>query len=170
MLFELLTGDFLFEPKSSDVHDKDDDHLAQMFEMLGKFPTEYLLSGKRSSQFFDAQGNLLRVQESEFCPLWNILTEKYRIKPDEALAFTEFLMPMLHFDPSKRISALEALNHPWLNMPSNYEYQMNQDEYNEFCSKLRQPEDSEASSERHESMVRNSNIETVDNQQYNKMI
>lgn len=79
-------------------------------------------------------------------------------------------MPMLHFDPNKRISALEALNHPWLNMPSNYEYQMNQDEYNEFCSKLRQPEDSEASSERHESMVRNSNIETVDNQQYNKMI
>lgn len=76
MLFELLTGDFLFEPKSSEVHDKDDDHLAQMFEMLGKFPSEWLLSGKRAAQFFDAKANLLRVQESEFCPLWNILTEK----------------------------------------------------------------------------------------------
>ena len=96
MLFELLTGDFMFEPKSSEVHDKDDDHLAQMFEMLGKFPTEWLQSGKRSSQFFDAKGNMLRVQESEFCPLQSILTEKQRIKPEEALAFTEFLMPMLH--------------------------------------------------------------------------
>jgi len=47
---------------------------------------------------------------------------------------------------------------------------MNQDEYTEFCSKLRQPDDSEASSERNESLVKNSNIETVDNQQYNKMI
>jgi len=65
MLFELLTGDFLFEPKSSDVHDKDDDHLAQMFEMLQKFPKDYLLSGKRSTNFVDAEGNLLRVQESE---------------------------------------------------------------------------------------------------------
>ena len=69
MLFELLTGDFMFEPKSSEVHDKDDDHLAQMFEMLGKFPTEWLQSGKMSSQFFDAKGNMLRVKESEFCPL-----------------------------------------------------------------------------------------------------
>lgn len=76
MLFELLTGDFLFEPKSSEVHDKDDDHLAQMFEMLGKFPSEWLLSGKRATHFFDNKANLLRVQESEFCPLWNILTEK----------------------------------------------------------------------------------------------
>lgn len=40
MMFELLTGDFLFEPKSSEVHDKDDDHLAQMFELLQKFPKE----------------------------------------------------------------------------------------------------------------------------------
>jgi serine/threonine-protein kinase SRPK3 len=51
------------------VHDKYDDHLAQMFEMLGKFPTEWLQSGKMSSQFFDAKGNMLRVKESEFCPL-----------------------------------------------------------------------------------------------------
>jgi len=39
-MFELLTGDFLFEPKSSEVHDKDDDHLAQMFEMLQKPPKD----------------------------------------------------------------------------------------------------------------------------------
>jgi serine/threonine-protein kinase SRPK3 len=28
MLFELITGDFLFEPRSGDNFDKDDDHLA----------------------------------------------------------------------------------------------------------------------------------------------
>jgi len=75
-MFELLTGDFLFEPKSSEVHDKDDDHLAQMFEMLQKFPKEWLLSGKRSPNFIDEEGNLLRVQESEHYPIWNVLSEK----------------------------------------------------------------------------------------------
>jgi len=40
MIFELLTGDFLFEPKSSELHDKDDDHLAQMFEVLKPFPKD----------------------------------------------------------------------------------------------------------------------------------
>jgi len=96
MLFELLTGDFLFEPKDSDVHNQDDDHLAQMFELLQKFPKEFLLSGKRSEEFLDAKGNLLRVQEPEFFPIWSLLSLKYKVKPEEAIKFTEFLLPMLH--------------------------------------------------------------------------
>lgn len=38
MLFEVATGDFLFEPRSGKNYGKDDDHLAQMMELLGRMP------------------------------------------------------------------------------------------------------------------------------------
>ena len=46
-MFELLTGDFLFEPKSGTDYDKADDHLAQMVELLGPPPKFILTEGHR---------------------------------------------------------------------------------------------------------------------------
>lgn len=55
--------------------------------------------------------------------------EKYRIKEHEAEALTDFIMPMLEYYPEKRNSAQELLNHPWLNMPANFDYLMSDREY-----------------------------------------
>lgn len=33
--FELLTGDLLFDPKTGENYDRDEDHLALMIELLG---------------------------------------------------------------------------------------------------------------------------------------
>ena len=52
-IFEMITGDFLFEPRKGQNYDKDDDHLAQMMELLGKMPKNLALSGKNSRKFFD---------------------------------------------------------------------------------------------------------------------
>jgi serine/threonine protein kinase len=38
-------------------------------------------------------------------------------------------MPMLVFSPQKRISAQKLLEHPWLSMPANFDYTMNEKEY-----------------------------------------
>jgi serine/threonine-protein kinase SRPK3 len=38
VVFELVTGDFLFEPKSGPSWDRDEDHVALMLELLGKMP------------------------------------------------------------------------------------------------------------------------------------
>jgi serine/threonine-protein kinase SRPK3 len=38
VVFELVTGDFLFEPKSGPSWDRDEDHVALMIELLGKMP------------------------------------------------------------------------------------------------------------------------------------
>lgn len=48
MVFELITGDFLFEPRKGDNYDKNDDHLAQMIELLNKMPKSLALAGSRS--------------------------------------------------------------------------------------------------------------------------
>ena len=48
MIFELITGDFLFEPRKGKAYSKNDDHLAQIIELLGKVPKKFALSGLNS--------------------------------------------------------------------------------------------------------------------------
>lgn len=54
MVFELVTGDFLFEPRKGDTYDKDDDHLAQMIELLHRMPKTLAFSGVHSKVGVDA--------------------------------------------------------------------------------------------------------------------
>ena len=48
MLFELITGDFLFEPRKGENYSKNDDHLAQIIELLRKIPKKFATSGRYS--------------------------------------------------------------------------------------------------------------------------
>ena len=105
MIFEMATGDFLFEPRKGKSYGKDDDHLAQMMELLGRMPRSLALSGRRYKKFFDRQGNLRRIRGLNYWPLKKVLIEKYRFKEAEAQAFSDFLTPMLEWDPERRASA-----------------------------------------------------------------
>lgn len=58
LVFELLTGDYLFEPRSSDRFRKDDDHLAQIIELLGPVPRELLDRGTQTKDYFNRRGLL----------------------------------------------------------------------------------------------------------------
>jgi hypothetical protein len=46
VVFELVTGDFLFEPKSGPSWDRDEDHVALMIELLGKMPRKVSPEGR----------------------------------------------------------------------------------------------------------------------------
>jgi len=46
MIYELATGDFLFEPRKGPNYGKTDDHLAQMMELLGPMPRSFAFGGK----------------------------------------------------------------------------------------------------------------------------
>jgi serine/threonine-protein kinase SRPK3 len=129
MIFELITGDFLFEPKKGDSYSKNDDHLAQIMELLGKMPKKFALSGRNSKKYFTRSGNLRRIKNLQFWHLRNVLMEKYRLKEIEAKGLADFLLPMLEYYPERRATAREMLNHYWLNMPANFEYYMNDREY-----------------------------------------
>ena len=48
MVFELAIGDFLFEPRKGNIYSKNNDHLAQIIELLGKMPKKFALSGCNS--------------------------------------------------------------------------------------------------------------------------
>ena len=129
MIFELITGDFLFEPRKGHNFDKDDDHLAQMMEILGKMPKNIAFSGRLSKRFFDKTGHLLKIRGLQHWPLKKVLMEKYRFVESEAESLADFLLPMLEWYPEKRATAKEMLDHPWLDMGANYDYLLNDRDY-----------------------------------------
>jgi len=46
--------------------------------------------------------------------LGDVLQQKYHMHAVEARNLASFLLPMLHLQPEERITALKALEHPWL--------------------------------------------------------
>lgn len=113
-IFELLTGDYLFDPQPGSRYDKDDDHLAQIIELLGEMPKSLALSGKYSHDMFNRRGELRHIQRLRFWPLLSVLKEKYLMEAEEAELLSSFLLPMLHYYSDSRASAAELVNHKWL--------------------------------------------------------
>lgn len=114
MFFELLTGDYLFDPAAGSRYNKDDDHIAQIIELMGQFPRQLALSGKFSSEIFTRKGELRHISRLKYWPLKSVLTEKYLIPEEEADALTAFLEPMLQLDGNKRATAKDMLNDRWV--------------------------------------------------------
>jgi len=113
-VFELATGDVLFDPKSGKDYDRDEDHLALMIELLGKFPKSFAMSGKYSKKFFNKRGDLKHISKLNYWPLRDVFHEKYRFSEKAAEEFASFLEMMLRVDPKDRATALDCLKHPWL--------------------------------------------------------
>lgn len=115
-VFELVTGDYLFEPKGTENYSRDEDHLALIIELLGPLPRYLIDAGRYGSQFFDSEGRLLNIQELNTWGLINVLEKRYKLPPSEAENFADFLLPMLELDPKKRATAQQMLRHPWLRL------------------------------------------------------
>ncbi|GAA6031646.1 hypothetical protein JCM8097_006564 [Rhodosporidiobolus ruineniae] len=114
MFFELLTGDYLFDPHPGTRYNKDDDHIAQIIELLGPFPRSIALSGKFSGDIFTRKGELKHIHKLKFWPMHSVLQDKYLISETEAKILESFLQPMLNLNPDKRATARDMLDHDWL--------------------------------------------------------
>ncbi|CAF1081421.1 unnamed protein product [Rotaria sordida] len=114
MAFELATGDYLFEPHSGEDYSRDEDHIAHIIELVGPMPIEIAHSGRYSKEFFNRRGQLRNIKQLKPWDLYHVLTDKYKWPPYEAIEFTHFLEPMLHFDVNQRATAAECLMNPWI--------------------------------------------------------
>ncbi|KAL6244291.1 serine/threonine protein kinase, CMGC [Rhinocladiella similis] len=105
MVFELITGDYLFDPQSGTKYGKDDDHIAQIIELLGAFPKSLCLSGKWSQEIFNRKGELRNIHRLRHWALPDVLREKYHFSVEDSRKISEFLLPMLQLPPESRANA-----------------------------------------------------------------
>ena len=103
--FELITGDYLFDPQSGTKYGKDDDHIAQIIELLGPFPRQLSVAGKWSQEIFNRKGELRNIHRLRHWALPDVLKEKYHFGVEEGRRIAEFLTPMLELEPAKRANA-----------------------------------------------------------------
>jgi len=119
IVFELITGDLLYDPRAGKTWDREEDHLAMMIELLGNFPKNVTSVGKNASQYFNKRGELKHIHHLKFWSLEMVLRDKYKLHEDEARQVADFLGPLLEVDPAKRATALECLRHPWITQKSS---------------------------------------------------
>ena len=93
MIFELITGDYLFDPKKGKTYRKNDDHLALITELIGPcHNTSWLQSNPKVWKFYDKKKMKLKnITKLNQWPLYNVFLEKYRLKDSEAGSLSDFL-------------------------------------------------------------------------------
>jgi serine/threonine-protein kinase SRPK3 len=114
MTFELITGDYLFDPQSGTKYGKDDDHIAQIIELLGTFPKSLCMSGKWSQEIFNRKGELRNIHRLRHWALPDVLHEKYHFGKEESKEIASFLLPMLELLPVDRANAGGMASHEFL--------------------------------------------------------
>lgn len=114
LTFELATGDYLFDPHAGEKYSRDEDHLGHIIELLGKVPERLIKNSKHGAKYFKEDGNLKSIPKLKPWSLKCVLTEKYEWSEKEADMYSDFLLPMLEFEPSLRASAGDCVQSPWL--------------------------------------------------------
>ena len=67
VVFELLTAEYLFDPHGQgELFTKDDDHMAQIIELMGDFPLEAKMGGRYSRELFDHTGQSSKLLSNCF--------------------------------------------------------------------------------------------------------
>ena len=110
MVFELITGDFLFNPRPGDEYKKNDDNLALFMEMLGPMPKNFAMQGNMFDHYYDrneitGKYEFRRIKDFKSVKLRQILMYRYLFKPAEAECLADFLLTILKWDPKDRPSA-----------------------------------------------------------------
>ena len=135
MIFELVTGEYLFDPKKGKAFTKNDDHLALISELIGPCTDkDFLYDNPKAWKFFHKKHGLAlkNIKKLQIWPIYKVLIEKYRLKECEAKPLSEFLNKMLKWNPKDRSSARDLLNDRWLQQPDQSDVWMNRQNLREF--------------------------------------
>lgn len=123
IIFELITGDYLFDPHNGTHFDKDEDHLAQIIELIGEYPPdEFLIDCYYTTKYFkldekNAQHQVVlkNISSLKIWKLRDVLIEKYKFDPEdsELELITDLILKCLRYNVEDRYDAHSLLKHPW---------------------------------------------------------
>ncbi|KAI0063830.1 kinase-like protein [Artomyces pyxidatus] len=118
LVYELLTGRWLFCPERGENYNAEQDHLAQMEAMMSEeFPKLFVVSGKRSPEFFDVTANstvVLRVKAPDSLNIEDSLKAYGDLPEEELTSYVSLLQSMLRLRPLDRLTAKKLLEDRWL--------------------------------------------------------
>lgn len=115
LIFELATGDYLFDPHAGKQYTRDEDHLGHIMELLGPVPESLWRTSKYGEKYFTETGQLKCIPTLKPWGMECVLSDKYDWDATRTESFVAFVLPMLEFNPLSRTSAEECLNSSWLN-------------------------------------------------------
>ena len=129
MAYELVTGQFLFDPKAHPDSVDDDAmdlrHLYEISALIGAPPASWLQrgSGTHTRRYFDTRtlkflGARPLHRAGKINLAEDLVPYTARYAPErcreEAKALADFVLRCIQWDPSKRASPADLLDHPWL--------------------------------------------------------
>ena len=115
MLYELLTGEILFDPDSDELGSTDYHHLEMMINFCGEFNSS-VVKTKHGSKFFNKKNKLPdMVYTKDFnSPTISKIENKLKEHDINDPKLFDLLNQMFILDPSKRIKIKDILSHMWL--------------------------------------------------------
>jgi serine/threonine-protein kinase SRPK3 len=117
-LYELLTGEILFDPDDSD-NKEEYNHLKLIIELCGNFKLDYLKTTKYYKDYFDKDGKLKDFNISEIKDIKEQLHKKLKNKEiDDLNECIDLLSKMIKLSFRQRVVIDEILAHRWLESKS----------------------------------------------------
>ena len=114
VVFEIATGEYLFNGMVGERWATSQDHLENVIERLGDIPLSLINRGERGKHFFTKRGRLKKNHPKRYVWLQDLLCDRYNWSPERSASFSAFLHPLLKHEPEKRLSAEAALKLPYL--------------------------------------------------------
>lgn len=108
VIVELLIGRPIFPG------DDEEEQLSMISELLGACPKYLVQKGKRRKEFFDDEFNL-RQSGMTSIRIPGSMNLKNVLQTNDTY-LVDFIMRCLTWDPNDRLSAAEAMQHPWIRM------------------------------------------------------
>ncbi len=112
IVYEMLTGDILFDAKRDNNMSQNSHHLALMIQILGNIPPKCLV-GKKINRYFVENQHKFRYLFTNKHSLRKLLRE-YDFSKKESAEIGEFLSLILEYDINKRITPNQCLQTKWL--------------------------------------------------------
>ena len=113
LIYELLTGDYLFEIDNSlNNINRNRCHLSLMNKMLGKIPQYLSIYSEYSETYFNSRGKL-KKNRREYVGIQYVLIEEYNYESIESGKIEKFLKKLLDYNYKTRLSAFEAMKDEW---------------------------------------------------------
>lgn len=115
IIYELLTGDILFNPEKDKLRSRDIHHLYWIQQITGVLPREFIINAPNRKKLFDKKLKLRNVKSIDAISLKKIFVDYFNIDDNEANNIESFILNFLQVDPNKRSEINDYLKSPWLN-------------------------------------------------------